>query len=249
MDDSLIKMAFSPERAEVYDQQFAALGAMKDLMHLILRVRFAELPPDARVLVVGAGTGQEVRVLAPLFPGWRFTLVDPSEGMLAVAERHATNEGFVERCAFHHGYLASLAEAPHDAATSILVSHFLTDADERGEFFEDIATRLKPGGLLFNADLSADREHPSFESQMDLWLRMIDFANRSHDGPTLIPADAEPSVDDTPKTPSYREMFGTKFAAHAPDEVESFIEQAGFRDITLCYQSVLVRAWCAERAG
>ncbi len=85
----------------------------------------------ARILVVGAGTGAEVRFLAPFFPHWRFTLVDPSAGMLAVCQRPAVAEGFADRCEFHVGHVVSLPCGPFDAATSVLASHFLTDPIER----------------------------------------------------------------------------------------------------------------------
>lgn len=148
---------------------------MKDLLHLLLRVSFSDLPANAQILLAGAGTGAEARFLAPLFPGWRFTLVDPAPGMLAVAERHARAGGFAERCVFHEGYIASLPMEAHDAAAS------------RGE---DPA------------------EHKS----------------------------------------GFREIFGTRVAAHDPAEVEALITNAGFTDLVPCYQAVLIRAWCARRA-
>jgi SAM-dependent methyltransferase len=92
-DASLIERAFSAARAEVYDEQFQALRAIKDAIHLLLRAQLGGLPEEARVLVVGAGTGAEVRFLAPLVPGWRFTLVDPAEAMLSAAGFHPPAAG------------------------------------------------------------------------------------------------------------------------------------------------------------
>ncbi|MCB9759467.1 MAG: class I SAM-dependent methyltransferase [Alphaproteobacteria bacterium] len=229
-DSSLIERAFSAERAEVYDAQFLALRAIKDALHLLLRIHLSGLPDDARILVAGAGTGAEVRFLAPLFPGWRFTLVDPAEGMLAVARRHANAEGFAERCAFHAGYLESAPDGLHDAAISVLASQFLTDVRERQAFFEEIAARLVSGGLLFNADLSADLAAPTFETVMDLWLRMLE-----HAGP----------VDRA----AYRGIFGRMVAAHGPAEVERILAAAGFPEPALCYQMALIRGWIAARAA
>ena len=180
LDPSLIERAFGPARAALYDDQFAPIGAIKDLIHLMVRVQFAQLPDNAHILVVGAGTGAEVRVLAPLFPGWRFTLVDPAPAMLAIARRHAEAEGFADRCEFHVGYLDSAPAVEHDAALSVLVSHFLADARERQDYFEHIAERLVVGGLLFNADLSAAPEDPAYESVMELWLRMLEPVSYTH---------------------------------------------------------------------
>ena len=226
-----VAFAFDATRAEAYDKQFELIRAVTGALHLLVHMHFRRLPADARVLVVGAGTGAEVRSLAPLFPGWRFTLVDPSEAMLNVARRHATEEGFVDRCTFHVGMLSSLPPAPHHAATSLLVSHFLTVAAERQALFEEIAARLLPGGLLFNADIAADPADPTFDNVMDLWVDLLTYAGTlSEEG-----------------GPAYRAAFGTNFAAHTPVEVEALIAGAGFTAPAACYQAALVRGWVATR--
>lgn len=229
-DPSLIDRAFGPERAEVYDDQFAALQAMKEAMHLVLRVQLDRLPEDARILVAGAGTGAEVRMLAPLHPGWRFTLVDPAPAMLAIARRHAEAGGYADRCTFHEGYLDTAPDHPHDAAISVLVSHFLTDLDERRAYFEQVAARLAPGAPLFDADLCHELEGPAFASVMDLWLGLLALAG---------------DIDRA----AYRGMYGTMVGAHGPAEVEGVLAEAGFEGIATCFQMALVRAWVATRAG
>jgi tRNA (cmo5U34)-methyltransferase len=103
---SPISMRFDAERAEAYDKQFAAMSPIKEAVHLLIQIQFADLPIDARILMAGAGTGAEARYLAARFPGWRFTLIDPSAPMLNVARRHAEAEGFAERCTFLADYVA-----------------------------------------------------------------------------------------------------------------------------------------------
>lgn len=223
--------AFDTARAAVYDAQFEPIRAIKDALHLLLRMHFATLPSDARILVAGAGTGAEVRFLAPIFPGWRFTLVDPAEAMLAVARRHAEAEGFAERCVFHSGFVSTSPREPHDAATSVLVSHFLTRATDREAYFKEIASRVKPGGPLFNSDLSADQNHHSFEPVRELWLNVLE-----HTGALTGEGRA-----------FYRTAFGRDFAVHGPDEVQAMIARAGFTDPALCYQFGLIRGWIASR--
>lgn len=197
-------------------------------MHLLLRVRLSSLPQDAQILVVGAGTGAEVRVLAPLFPGWRFTLVDPAPAMLAIARQHALAAGFADRCVFHEGFIDSAPKLAHHAAISVLVSHFLTDTRERCAFFEEIAARLRPGAPLFNADLSAELDGPDFDPLMELWIDML-----GHSGP-VDPAGV-------------RQSFGRMVAAHGPTEVARIIQRAGFGAPAACFQMALVRGWVATR--
>lgn len=227
-EPSLVERAFGAERAPLYDDQFLPLRAVKDALHLLIEVQLGRLRPDARILVAGAGTGAEVRHLAPLFPGWRFTLVDPSGAMLAIAQQHAEAEGFADRCDVHEGYLDSAPLQPHDAALSVLVSHFLTDARERQGFFEAIAARLVPGGLLFSADLCADPADLAFEPVMELWLGMLERTS---------------ALDRA----AYRGHFGSQVAAHGPAEVERILAASGFPDPAACFQIAHIRGWIARR--
>ncbi len=216
--------------AESYDRTLTPILAIKDVLHLLIRCQFSALPDEAHILIAGAGTGAEARFLAPLFPRWRFTLADPSGAMLAVAQRRAEAEGFAERCTFHAGFVSSLPDSPggpFDAATSVLVSHFITGADDRQAYFAEIARRLKPGGLLFNADLCADLRAPSFGPVMELWL-------------TLSGMPEE-------RRPMFLAAFGRDVAAHGPAAVEAMIAQAGFPAPVQVFQGALIRGWIAAR--
>ncbi len=118
---------------------------------------FAELPAAARILCVGVGTGRELIHLAEKFPGWRFTVVEPSPAMLAVCRPRAAEEGITERCTFHEGYLDTLPPMDdHDGATCFLVSQFMLEQAARTAFFQQIRSRLKPDGILASADLAAE---------------------------------------------------------------------------------------------
>jgi tRNA (cmo5U34)-methyltransferase len=225
-----IPLHFDAARAEAYDDQFIALRPILQAAHLLVQAAFTGLPDDARILVAGAGTGAEARYLAPRFPGWHFTLIDPSAPMLAVARRHAEAEGFADRCTFHASYVSAAPPELHDAATSLLVSHFLTEAAARQSFFEDIAARLKPAGRLFNLDLCADRGDARFARVMGHWQELLALNGLSEEQRT-----------------TYARMFGTDFAVHGPSEVEALIEAAGFTPPTPVFQGALMRGWTAAK--
>src|SRR3989337_2017029 len=110
------------QQAAGYDKQWAKMAPIRDGLHFLLESVFADLPVDARILCVGAGTGAELAHLAQQFTRWNFTAVEPSGAMLDICRRRADDGGFASRCYFHEGYLDSLPiEGVHDAATCLLV--------------------------------------------------------------------------------------------------------------------------------
>lgn len=223
--------AFNEEHAKAYDTQFSPLSGIQACIHLLTEAYLAGLPEDARILVAGAGTGAEVRHLAPRHPGWRFTLVDPSGPMLAVARRYAEAEGFAGRCSFHEAYVSETPAEAHDGATSLLVSHFLTDAAARQTYFADIAARLKPGGRFINVDLSTDDNAPTFAGIMGLWMDIFRLGGQTEE-----------------RRANYRKAYGNQFAAHSPEHVAQMIEAGGFTPPAPVFQAALIRGWVAMKA-
>jgi tRNA (cmo5U34)-methyltransferase len=223
---------FDKARAAQYDSQFARANAFRDVIHLVTDFAFAALPEDARILIVGAGTGSEIIALAARHPGWHFTAVDPAGAMLDVFREKAGAAGILARCSLHEGYIESLPATPlHDAATSLLVSHFLQTDASRGAFFAEIARRLKPGGLLVNADLAADMTDPATGRVYAAWVQML----------------AEAGMDSS-GLQNYRTGFGQDFAVHPPAAVESLIAANGFERPSLLLQTLLIRAWLTAKA-
>ncbi|HYG70445.1 MAG TPA: class I SAM-dependent methyltransferase, partial [Anaeromyxobacteraceae bacterium] len=128
---------FDESQAASYDERYLKLAPMQKALHLVTQLALAELPFDARVLIVGAGTGAELLHLAAAFPGWRFTAVDPSEPMLRRCRLRADAAGLSARCRFHEGAVDTLPEEERafDGATALLVSQFVVDPEARRGFF------------------------------------------------------------------------------------------------------------------
>lgn len=222
---------FGQQHAEVYDQQWARSAPVLDALHLLVAAAFAELPADARILCVGAGTGAEILSLARRFPGWRFTAVEPSAPMLDVFRRRAAEHGIESRCEFHEGYVDSLpASEPFDAATSLLVSQFILDREARSGFFREIAARLRPGGLLASADLASDIGTDAYESLLGVWLRL-------RSGAPVEPATFERS----------RAAYAKDVALLPPGQVAAIIESGGFAPPIQLFQAGLIHAWYSRR--
>lgn len=87
---------FDQKVADSYDKQ-TALWAGREALFSFMRLILSELPADARILCVGAGTGTEIIALAQAFPQWQFTAVEPAPAMLDVCRRKAEESGIAPR--------------------------------------------------------------------------------------------------------------------------------------------------------
>lgn len=228
MSETVVSSCFGRDHATAYDARWAKLAPLRDALDLLVRVVLQDLPGDARILCVGAGTGAELLALARAFPGWRFTAVDPAAPMLEVCRRKVDEAGIASRCELHEGYLDSLPHGePFDAATSILVSQFLVDPERRRAFFRGIAERLRPGGTLISADLASALDPAARERQLEIWLR-------AHDGPSMERAREACA------------SWGKLVAVSPPQELEALIASAGFERPILFYQALFIHAWYAR---
>lgn len=224
-------VAFGQAHAAAYDQRFAKLAPMRDALHLLISAIFADLPTEARILCVGAGTGHELIYLAQKFSLWRFAVVEPSAPMLEVCRRKAEECGITPRCVFHGGYLDSLPpSAAFDAATSLLVSQFILAADARAGFFRAVAQRLQPGGYLASADLASDTASATYQSLLEVWLRLM----RETGSP---PEQLE----------NLRVTYGRDVALLPLEQVSAIIASGGFGTPVLFLQTGLIHAWYAQR--
>ena len=224
-------VVFDKERASSYDKRLTKTAPLFEALHLLIRVLLSDLPADARILCVGAGTGAELINLALHFPQWQFTAVDPAAPMLDICRRRAEEEGVAARCTFHEGYLASLPEAEgFDAATCLLVSHSFMQTEERRRFFQEIAVRLRPGGYLVSSDLASDMSSAAYQSLLAVWLRMLRLSD--------IP---EAEVE------KFHAAYGRDAAILPPAEVASLIGSSGFDAPTLFFQTLLIHAWYARK--
>ncbi|MCS3805929.1 tRNA (cmo5U34)-methyltransferase [Chromobacterium alkanivorans] len=138
-----------------YDERIARLIPGYALLHQLSEALLAGLlPADARVLVVGAGTGSDTLALARRHPGWRFCAQDPSADMLAIARRRLEQADVAGRVDFRPCALDALPETDFDAALCLLVLHFLPSPAKRA-LLSAARSRLWPDAPLLLADLAA----------------------------------------------------------------------------------------------
>jgi tRNA (cmo5U34)-methyltransferase len=108
---------------------------------------------DRRVLVVGiGGTAQEVISVSRIEPTWKFTGVDPSQPMLALATDRLTANGLSDKVALHLGTLDTLASGQgYDAAMMLGVLHHVPGDDPKRAILRAIADLVSPGAPLILA--------------------------------------------------------------------------------------------------
>lgn len=195
-------------------------------LHRMAEVLLAEHAPDnARVLVLGAGGGLELRAFAQARPGWTFDGVDPSAEMLRLAER--TLGPLAARARLHQGYIDDAPGGPYDAATCLLTLHFLTP-EVRRQTLAEVRRRLKPGAPFVVAHFS----FPQREGERALWIsRYAAFAVASGVAPEQM-ANAQAAID-------------AQLTILTPEQDEAFLREAGFADVTLFYAGLAFRGWVA----
>lgn len=202
-----------------------------DLMHLAYAALRMSVGPQARVLVVGAGTGNELAAYAAAEPQWRLTAVEPSGAMIAQAKARIGRLGLQDRVEFVQAPIADVpATASFDAASLLLVLHFQPPDGAKLELLSHVAQRLVEGGALVLADAYGADGTPGFARLMEAWMRYA----RAH-GVT----DAEER--------QYRQQLAD--GVHFVDErrLLALFGEAGFRNPAQFYRALVFGGWVMER--
>jgi tRNA (cmo5U34)-methyltransferase len=217
-----------PESVARYTDVPPRLVPGLDALHRMTTLLLAErCAVDARILVLGAGGGLELKVFAEAQPGWRFAGVDPSAEMLALAGR--TLGPLAARVDMHQGYIDTAPPGPFDAATCLLTLHFLPP-EARAQTLAALFARLKPGAPL----VVAHHSFPQSPEEKLVWLsRFAAFAAASGVPATQAQAAAE--------------GIGQHLPALSPEQDAALLAAAGFVDVSLFYAALTFRGWVAYR--
>ncbi|MGN4127018.1 class I SAM-dependent methyltransferase [Lysinibacillus sphaericus] len=141
-----------------------------DLIYDVMTNMLQNHPCTDRMLIVGAGGGQELLTLGSTFPSTKFTAVDTSSSMLQLAEQHINQLNVPLDVEWHPTDLRSLKiDEPFDIATCHLLLHFIEDLDEKKVLLKKIAESLKDGSVLFLSSINADLTSLTFKQQLSYW--------------------------------------------------------------------------------
>ena len=197
-----------------------------DLQRMALLLLAEQAPADARILVLGAGGGLELKVFADAQPGWSFDGVDPSAEMLRLAEM--TTSAHASRIRLHEGYIDGAPQGPFDGAACLLTLHFIP-RDERLATLRALHSRLKPGATF----VAAHHSIPGHAKERALWL-------------SRYAAFAVSSGVPEAQMRNAAEAIAARLPLLSPDEDEALLREAGFREVAQFYAAFTFRGWVAR---
>ncbi|MGL5941572.1 MAG: class I SAM-dependent methyltransferase [Waterburya sp.] len=231
------KIEFDSERANQYNLDIRkAIPGYEALHSMALSILQVNLNSAAKLLVVGSGTGIELINYSQQNPGWLLTGVDPSPEMMAIAKQELTNQGLMKQVYLHTGYVDTLsATEAMDAATLMLVMHFVPDDGSKLKLLKNIAQRLKPGAELILADLYGDKFSPDFVNLMQAWKAFY-FSQLEEEIRVKAEQDFEASIN-----------HSIYFITEA--RIIELLSTAGFSQITKFYNAFLFGGWTAKFTG
>lgn len=228
MDEDLV---FDMERAREYDKGIRRAMPTYDAMYRMVQSFLrANVNDSASLLIVGAGGGNELVTFGTENPTWTFTGVDPSEAMLEVALQKAKNEGIEERMSIHTGTIEQITfNETFDAATCLLVLHFIEAIEEKRSLLKTVKERLQPGSPFVLVTMFGEQSKPEFDERMNLWKSIwLDLTDLTLEDVK----EMEESVRDLSFIPAI--------------QIEELLQEAGFERVTQFFSTTLFGGWIAH---
>ncbi|SFV39032.1 class I SAM-dependent methyltransferase [Hyphomicrobium facile] len=195
----------------------------------IIEASFHELLAGrpAKILVLGAGGGEEILRLGMENPSWSFVGVDTYEPMLDLARRRLAGTPVENRSEVHTMQIDELDEREFDAATCILTAHFVPDDGSKLAFFKAIHARLKPRAPLAIVDGVGLVGEPGTELLRRIWKR---HAMRNGVSEQAAESNAQ----------NFK-----KVAVVTVERQEELLTAAGFTDLVPIFRGLAIKGWLA----
>ena len=224
-------LEFDMEMAREYDKGIRrAMPTYDALFRMVQSFLRANVSGNPKVLVVGAGGGNEFVTFGKANPSWTFAGVDPSEAMLEVAKHKAINEGIEDRVSIHTGTIEQVSfNEKFDAATCLLVLHFVDTMEEKRSLLKTVKENLEPGAPFVLVTMFGDQSKPEFDERMNLWKSIwLDLTD-------LEKEDVEAMEE------SVREL-----SFIPAEQIEGLLVEAGFERISQFFSTTLFGGWIAH---
>ena len=225
------KMQFDKGMAAEYDKGVRrTLPTYDSVFRLVQAYLRAHTEEHANLLLVGAGGGNELAAFGPTNPNWTFTAVDPAPPMLEIARMKAEDLKLTDRVEFIEGTVDDVEFAnTYDAATCMLVLHFIADIDEKLHLLKKIRKHLTPGAPFVMASMYGDTSDPAFDELVNLWkIYWLDSTDLT-----------EAEVDDMEKS-----VRGLSFIPE--EEIVRLLQEAGFNKIAKFFTTNMFGGWICK---
>lgn len=196
---------------------------------VIVEASLHELLPQgpAKILVVGAGGGEEILRLGEHNPDWSFVGVDTHEPMVEVARKRLAQTPVGARSRVETTTIDALDDDGFDAATCILTAHFVPDDGSKLAFLKAIHKRLKPGAPLAIVDGVGVAGEPKTELLRRIWTR---HAVRNGVSEEVARSNAE----------NFKNV-----AVVSEEREQELLASAGFDRLTPIFRGLAIKGWLA----
>lgn len=247
MTNSKASMSWNDPIAEQYTQRIRRkIPGYEYLYRLTEHLLQVQLQPSSehdslfssieqkRLLIIGAGGGQEIITLGIEHPEWQFTAIDLSERMLNVAKQRVKEQEITASIQWIHGTVDDIpahSSVIYDAATCLLVLHFIKEREQKVELLRTIAQHLPVGAPICIACITGELESESFLWQMKAWKKHM--------------LSQQITVEEWQ---AFADSIGQQSYPVSSIEVEQLLEESGWTEITPYFGSFLIQAWCAIKA-
>lgn len=231
MQENESDVSFNSKNAATYDELARkAVFGYDQLFAMALSILAEDNIKNANVLVVGCGTGMELKTFGTLMPNWRITGVDPSEEMIKLSRTKVIEHNLNDRVRLHHGFVDSLPEGEqYDFSTLIFVLRFIQNVKDQKSLFSAIAKRLKPGGKFIIIDQYGDPDTAEFKTMFSSWKTFMKFSGSPLELVNKISKQA------------YEKSFINE------QELQEALSEAGFKKINCIYKSMIHGGWIAQK--
>ncbi|MCP3739324.1 class I SAM-dependent methyltransferase [Rossellomorea sp. BNER] len=224
------EFTFNSDIAIAYEANTRTSIPTYDMLFVMIqsyyRVQFGE--KAASLLVIGAGGGNELSAWGPSNPKWTFTGVDPSKEMLEIAKNKTVQLGLESRVRLIHGTIDDLPlpDSKFDAASCILVLHFIDDDQEKLKLLGTIKDHLKPGAPFVLVSAYGDPDGAELQDRLNVWKSFwVDAGHESSKMDEMV----------------NRGIMKISFLPE--NHIEQLLEESGFTNITRFYSTGIMAGW------
>jgi len=226
-------MEFNNTLANEYEKGIRrTLPSYDAMLRLTHTFYHSTLPEQAEFLIVGSGSGNEILQFAEKRPHWSFVGIDPSEAMLQIAEERL--KPLPNNMSLHQGTILDplLPSVKFDAASCILVLHFIDDYQEKLATLKEIANNLKPGAPFVLVSKYGQLGSLETELQFDLWRAY--WLQHTKLSPSEV-AEMEKSI--------------RSLSFMREEDILSLLRQAGFTEPSRFFATTLFGGWICYKEG